>query len=560
MKRPSKGRVRVAIGVALLSTSLLLAVACASGPSSSGAAPVKGAENENRARSYDALEIRLLRRMADGKETEVTRLERRLSELASVPIGVVVRHVEGGEGAPGTYEQRLEVGSERVALPKQVWSCGGAAECPAKEWLRFELRGAGPPRVIERVLYERAQGEKVPMPGYRRYTITVVSGKVARTDVERRIQEDHATLGLAERKKKADALKKSGDEPGAIAELDALDVGGTLGHELGLAFAAESDVLTERLAASFGVEIGRETPRILITTAESEGAHGRANLSLDLRLDEVRADAPDPAVARLFQLARGIEESALEAALLERLVSKQAGVSTARLMAEAHRRGIELRVITHGNQSEVAKLGAPPRFAALLTAAVEQGHHVVVPKSAVDLAGRRRWGFWQIAPETGVTVGVMEGGQHQGMVDYTQTVKTVALDEKKAFFIGMHAGMIQSEFMYAALMLKYGEVSPKLIQELKNALETSACSACPQAGIGVELSFKLGEDCYKKALFGLEKKLEFGFCDAYNNGFKCAVGMLVASLEGKNQLPAKIEPEASIKLGCKEAKVGGGDD
>jgi hypothetical protein len=107
------------------------------------------------------------------------------------------------------------------------------------------------------------------------------------------------------------------------------------------------------------------------------------------------------------------------------------------------------------------------------------------------------------------------------------------------------------------LIFKHGEVTPALIQELKDMLKDSACKACPELSAGVGAAIKVGEDCFKVDLFKKDKA--FAFCERYGEGFKCALGMLIASLEGENQLPVKLELEAKIKVGCTEVKVGPGE-
>jgi hypothetical protein len=553
MRTRVKGPCRAVSAAMLVLGALLLAVACAGGGPSQVTKSASDAKHAGApVPSYESISIRVLRRTRDGNQSEVLSLERPLSELRSVPVSFVTRQVSGGDDAPSAYEQRLEVGATKTPLPKQIWSCDKASTCLETEWIRFELRGPGAPRVVERVLYERDPDDSDPVPGYRRYTTTILTDAVARGDVSQLIGKQTPAIAADGRRQKLDALATQ-DSPAALAELDALDAGGTLGHLLSLAFAAESDVATERLASALGIEVGRETPRILITSFESEGTEGDFTLSLDLRLDEVRAVTNEPARARLFQFARGLEESTLEATLMEKLTGQGTGVSTARLMIEARKQGLELYRISPPTRARIGDLGAPPRFAALLARALDEGAEVVVPSSAVALAGRRRWGFWRVEPETGMTIGVMEGGQHQGMQDYMRTTREVALNPKRAFTIGMIAGFIQGQFGFAGSMLKYGEIGQELIKEIQALLEEQACTACPPVSIGAELSVKFGQDCIKSQLFKAKSEMEF--CDAYNNGFKCAVGILIAALGGTNPWAPKLEPEVKLQIGCTEYKL-----
>ncbi|MBI5532016.1 MAG: hypothetical protein HY898_04825 [Deltaproteobacteria bacterium] len=539
---------------------LAAAAACGTGNAGSSSNARAPAGAPAAALVHDAVSVRLMRRMADGTSKEAARIERRLADVRDTPITVLVRQAPsaGKEQAPApSYELRVEAGAERLAPPAQVLDCNAPATCLSREWLELELRGgSAAPRKIERTLFERPKDDTRAVPSYRRYTVSVLSDSFDRAQVASRIQRELAAANLEGRRKQAETLASGKEEPSVIGQLASLDAGASVGHLTALAFAAQSDALTARLSQSLDVEVRREVPRIIITSAESEGTEPASTFSLDLRLDEIVAvSRGEPQRAKLLQLARGIQESALEGQLLQHFSGKESAVSTARLMNEARRIGTEVIGIGRDNRAELEQLQLPDRVAALVVAALGKGHEVVIPRSPVTLDGRDRWGFWDIDPISGAAVGVMEDGQHQGMVDITTTTRKVALDERKGFLLGLHAGMIQSQFAFAGLMLKYGEVTPQLIQELKDMLKDSACKACPEASVGAEISIKLGEDCIKKDL--LKKDAKFGFCERYGEGFKCAVGMLVASLQGEDQLPVKLNTEVKIKLGCGEAKLGG---
>lgn len=542
---------------------------CGGGGGTGTQAPIRSAGPAVSEPHYEALSVRWLRATDDGRQSEAGALVRPIAEFRNKPISLLVRRTGGdGDGitGPARFEQRFEVGDERVALAASESNCSQPATCTAKEWLELELRGpGGATRRVDRLLYMKG-AERRPIPGYRRYTILVAPDAVSTEEVEQRMERARAELALDDRKAKLRAItteaRGAADDKAValLSQLDGLDPGGPLGHLVALGFAAQSDLHTDRLAHSSGVSVRREVPRILITTAESENRDSKVNLSLDLRLDEVAASSDaGPAAAHLFQMSRGMQESMLEGLYFKQIVGNGGVVSTAHLMAKARKSRVETALYGQRNRAELASLRLPTAFAALVSNAIDRGHEVVLPRAAIDLAGARRWGFWDIDPATGITVGVMEGGQHQVMVEIPTMNKEVPLNPKMGFFLGMHAGMIQSWFGFSALMLKYGEVTPRLIQELKNMLKDSACSACPEANLSAGAAIKLGDDCYKIEIKKLDL-LKFDFCEKYGEGFKCALGMMIASLQGDDQLPVRPGAEIKLKIGCTEVSANAGGD
>lgn len=541
---------------ASLGLGLLLCGSCGTGSQ----APAKSSgQNPGAALpQFETLSIRWMRANIDGRQSEAGALVRPLREFRDKPVSLLIRRTQGegdGNSGPAHFEQRFEVGAERIALPPSDVDCSSPATCTAKEWLELELQGPGVSRRVNRPLYVRGDEERV-IPGYRRYTIVAVPDAVGVQEVEQRVERAHAELGLDARKSKVEAIASESENApenkarALLSQLDEQDPGGPLGHLVALGFAAQSDIHTERLARTMAVTVRREVPRVLITTAESENEEGKASVSLDLRLDEVAATSESgPVAARLFQMARGMQESMLEGMYFKGIAGEQGVVCTALLMNEARKNEIDTVLLGASNRAEIESLGLPSSFAALVGETLDRGHHVILPRSAVELAGAQRWGFWDIDPATGATIGVMEGGQHQVMVEIPTMNKEVSLNPRMGFFLGMHAGTIQGWFAYSALMLKYGELTPQLIAELKAMLKDSACSACPELNLNAEATIKMGEDCYKAEIEKVDV-VKFEFCEKYGEGFKCAIGLLIASLTGGDQLPIKPDAEIKLAIGC----------
>jgi len=288
-------------------------------------------------------------------------------------------------------------------------------------------------------------------------------------------------------------------------------------------------------------------------------------VSLDLRLDEVGATSADPSQALLFQFSRGMDESSLEGAYLRAMTGEEAAVSTAFLMEQAARSEVETVVLDAGSREEAASLGLPADVAALVNAALDQGHQVFIPRQAVDLAGKSRWGFWDVDPETGRTIGVMEGGQHQGIVEIPMTTNTVPLNPQMAFFLGMELGAISTAWGMSGLILTYGEITKELVNQLIAMIKNLACMSCPTiqkktydptntAKECADLVKKMVGKALKKKGKNGEKEGGDSFCDMYQEGFMCGASMMLGSLR-----PPKREGDPKYvktwTIGCSEEKL-----
>lgn len=566
MAFPSSHRRHLRMHAAALAFLMLLALACgggnaitqttARGPGTSVSGPLP---------QYDSLRVRFMRATADAKAVEVGRVDRPVSDFRDKPISLLVRQTSGEKNAaPSHFEERFEIGSERVALPPLDVDCAKPATCVGREWLELDLAGpAGASLHLVRDLYIRTDPQSAA-PSYRRYTIVAVPGSLAAQDVGKKMQTEIAALKIEDRQARADAIqaeaKKApeGRATAQVARLDELDTGASMGQLLALGFAAQSDMLTDRLAASLGVTLQRNVPRILITGAESEGDDSRMSLSLDLRLDEVGAVADDPAKAAAFQYARGMQESALEGAYMRRMAGSDHAVSTAILMNEAANNSVPVLIIGKKKRGRLASLGLPAPFAALAQAAIDRGHRVAIPKQAIDFAGRPRWGFWDIDPTSGRTIGVMEGGQHQGMVEMPVTTTQIALNPRMGFVLGLEVGMISSQWTLAALILEYGEITPAVVQELIDILKNVACSSCPAVKEGKTEPKNL-KDCAKE-VYEMAKDAseedEKGFCERYQDGFMCGVGLVLLSLPKPPEADSEGGGEGKVyTIGCAEFRL-----
>jgi hypothetical protein len=463
------------------------------------------------------------------------------------------------------FTRSLLVGDSARPVGPTVSVARNAATYVQREWLEFTLTGPGGlKRRFDRVVQEGAvAGAPLDLTArHRRIGITVLSGPVTSDYVSQQTARIRSALDLDAARRDISGLDAGTDSAKASASLAVArrveaSVGGTAAFLLPLVFAAQSDALTDQVAYPNGVAVVRGLPRVLLATFETIGNEkgtAKSEISLDLRFDQVQAygfpQYPTRA-ARLFQTGRGIQESALEGRVLEQGTGQMSVVTTAALMREAAAARVELLAVTPSSASELDRArGLPPAARQFIEAAVKEGRHVIVPISAVKLAGRDRWGWWELDPGSGAVTGVMESGQHQAMVEYSIDLNTIGLNEDSGFALGCIVGGTTTQIFVVAKILEYGEITEELIAEVEKYVEKGGCnSACPpkfEAGAFNEAN--IAGDCFKKAI-GEEigVRLAVKFCDRYNDGFKCAGGFILAGLKGKGPgVGAKAEIHVSL--------------
>lgn len=442
-----------------------------------------------------------------------------------------------------------------------------------REWVEIKLTGPGGlARTIERTLYEREADAPSMQAEHRRYTILLVPGPVSPSYADDAVARAREALKLDEwrgeltrlesQANSADGAKKAVERAAWIETA----IGKTAGYLMALDFAARSDALTDRIAYPNQIAVVRPIPRILIASSETQGDRSPqviSALSLDLRLDEVQAYAYPgfpSALPRLFLTARGMQESVLEAQLVARWTGREA-VSTAALMTEAGRQRVPLLTITGTDSSALAGArGLTPRARSEIEAALAAGHHVIAPDRPVAIGGRSRSGWWDVDPASGAVVGVMEGGQHQGMAEYSMSSEKIALNDNNAFFLGCLVGSNTTMFLVCGKLLETGEITPELIAAVEAYVQAGACnSMCPpEAGASASVSASAG-DCFTLDKIGGMKpsvgaSASVDFCAKYNQGFKCAGGLILAGLKGERP-GVSVSAEAKITLpNCRDIK------
>ena len=449
-----------------------------------------------------------------------------------------------------------------------------------REWLEIELTGPGvQPIQSRRILFdsERSRANQAEPPAVRRYTVSVIPGPVPQKWLQGERERWRGYLDLGEWNVELEASarlepgKDAADAALRLARMEAA-AGTGAGHLMALTYAAESDSLARLIAPPAGVVPVWSRPRVLISSFETSSldpTETETTVSLDLRIDGIEAYPLPGAASRgaqLFQTARGLQNSVLEGAVVTRATGITVPVTTANLMQRVDEEvedGLVVVGVDHSAEALAQVQGLPSTCSPLIQDALDRGRDVIIPKRAVRLAGVDRWGWWELDPKTGEMIGVMESGQHQSMAEYKLSLDKVGLNDEMGFGIGAVIGATGTLFTISGLMLKYGEVTDEMVEEVKEWVKSLLCTTCvskAEAKVGREITASVGGDCFKQSIKKDEAgaNLELSFCDQYEKGFKCTSGILLAGLIGEGiQAGPEYEAGASMKLGCEEWKATG---
>lgn len=418
-------------------------------------------------------------------------------------------------------------------------------------WIDFTLSVPGQDaRTIERTLYEATEDNAVRGPvGIHRYDISIFNGPVSRSTFDELRDEWIESLDVESWSALQEGLA-SGNA--TVDDLDEAlvvegDAGRTLGRLVPLAFAYESDSLSASVARRGGVTMVHSVPRILISSLETrpEGDEVVSEINLDLRLDEVDAipfEGMPVGSDNLFQRARGMQESSLEGEVLQSIMQSSVAVTTTvDLMRASQDQGIALTVLTPGDEAMIASITGLSRWdARRIRNTLASGDNVIIPARKVNMDGADRIGWWRVERRTGAFVGVMEGGEHQAMTQYTTTSVNEILSPAQGFLLGMLNGAVGTHVLLAAGMLKYGQYTQRLKEEVKAQLQYLNCVMCPEAKLEVSIGSSGGASvqiasCYEFELIknqevsaGVSKSIPF--CDYYKKGVSCASSLILEGL------------------------------
>jgi hypothetical protein len=242
---------------------------------------------------------------------------------------------------------RLHFAGKDVQIPSHQVHADDPASHIHRVWLEFTLVSPGrSARRLERAIYEADQSASpLDAAGHRRYAALVTTGAISDARFAQAWDESPVRLKAEEWASKAQALTEDEIDEQSIIRARTLEHETSIatGHLAALSFAHQSDKFSAALARRTGVRVVHDQPRVLLVSLEStqpEGNRIRSEVNIDLRLDEVDAIPLDGAplgAARLFQRARGLQESSLEGAVLARLTGSETPVVTTVALMEAAR-------------------------------------------------------------------------------------------------------------------------------------------------------------------------------------------------------------------------------
>jgi hypothetical protein len=387
----------------------------------------------------------------------------------------------------------------------------------------------------ERVLFKTTANEP-DAPLFQRHAILVTGNRVPAAAWQDKLKVAADKDLLADVKTRVDEIRESvkakkitRETLATSAELEE-KLGPDLGHLVNMIFASTSDDQTEKAGAALSVANWYAVPRILITSFS--GREKTTETTIDLRQDRVEAVSLPGQASRMtetFLYGRGVMESILEGKLLELLAGKPA-LTTAVLMREAARKKIPVRMFSALEKDMLKKFGPPDDVIRRISSALDAGRIVVMPERGVAWEGRMRWGWWDIDPRTRETIGVLDTGLHQAMLDMTILETEGPLNSKMGMVIGAMVGAIDTYWVLSALILKYGELTKAALLEAKSYMKDIQSVMCPGFEKKIEFSASITtvdiEDCYKheielvKVEAGIEIKQ--GWCEQFAKGFACA--------------------------------------
>jgi len=387
----------------------------------------------------------------------------------------------------------------------------------------------------ERVLFKTTANEP-DAPLFQRHAILVTGTRVPAAAWQDKLKVAADKDLLADVKTRVDEIRESvkakkitRETLATSAELEE-KLGPDLGHLVNMIFASTSDDQTEKAGAALSVANWYAVPRILITSFS--GREKTTETTIDLRQDRVEAVSLPGQASRMtetFLYGRGVMESILEGKLLELLAGKPA-LTTAVLMREAARKKIPVRMFSALEKDMLKKFGPPDDVIRRISSALDAGRIVVMPERGVAWEGRMRWGWWDIDPRTRETIGVLDTGLHQAMLDMTILETEGPLNSKMGMVIGAMVGAIDTYWVLSALILKYGELTKAALLEAKSYMKDIQSVMCPGFEKKIEFSASITtvdiEDCYKheielvKVEAGIEIKQ--GWCEQFAKGFACA--------------------------------------
>lgn len=400
-----------------------------------------------------------------------------------------------------------------------------------------------------RLLAEADAAGRLPL--FQRHALLYTGGRLPASQLEAWLagqphaQREALRAGLETLRKEA-AAGVQGATPAVLESALGLEraTGQHSAHLLNLVHATVADRMSDDLAQRLGVVAWFDEPRLIVGSLVVS-AEGRRQQVLDLRRDRMTAVArpgQPHRIAESFQFGRGVMSSALEGRVIGAATGSPA-LSTALLMRQARDAGTATRLLSAREREQLASLPLPDAVQARVDAALEAGQLVMLPARPVSYAGEARWGWWQIDPRSHHTIGVLDSGLHQAVVERTLIETEGVLSDEMAAVIGAISGATDTQFAISAMVLKHGELTAEALAEAKAYMSNLGEALCQAltveakvgrvetlASVAVEM-----EGCFRyeaAAEIGAEAGgsltiMDEGWCEAFQRGFTCAAMTLL---------------------------------
>jgi hypothetical protein len=455
-----------------------------------------------------------------------------MPEVVNKPVSLTVM-TEYRDGEEAVLKVSLSAGEDSLAEGEAAGA--ERAEILLNLGIKFESLGeavSNPGTVFFKGVVGRADA-----PLFQRHALLITGDRIPAAAWKEDAQTLSAADARSEAKAEADeiraalkAKKATADTLSSGVEFEA-KLGSDVGHLVNMVFASTSDDQTEKAAAALSVASWYAVPRVIITSFG--GTEKGTEATIDLRQDRVVSVAL-PGVAwgmsQAFQYGRGVMESILEGKLLSLLTGKPA-LTTAFIMEEAARKNIPIRMFSALEAAKTRTLGLPAYEQGFLEGRLaSSGGIVMIPEKPISWEGRPRWGWWEVDPRTRETIGVLDTGLHQAMIQRTILEAEGPMQSKMGAVLGAMVGAIDTYWVLMAMVLKHGELTREALLEAKAYMKDIQSVMCP--GFEKKISIEAGvtvveiEDCYKyeyeifKAEAGIG--ISMGWCEQFAKGFACA--------------------------------------
>jgi hypothetical protein len=184
------------------------------------------------------------------------------------------------------------------------------------------------------------------------------------------------------------------------------------------------------------------------------------------------------------------------------------------LMAAAAAQNVPLQALPPGDSAAVESLALPPPLQTVLQRDAGAGHALLAPARLVSLNGGQQFGWWSVDPATGFTLGRMNLGGSQGMVEsgemnqkitqWTQTFVKFYGNVLKCYLgaAGNALGSVGTDDdLKFQVTLNHGDGSPlPSAEKVSDCLVESACDA-----LGDLLGEEMGDAAAGEEIEGLEQ-------------------------------------------------------